>query len=506
MGLRDHTFYDVICQNALNFSKAPAWYEVDTQNEYTFKDIKEHVDAVASALQKYGIQKGDRISVIGKNCYEYFLLYGACSALGAILLPINWRLSVQEMLFNINDCTPRIAFVSEEYEEAIKDNRDKIPSVEQVFCLQVGLGSFQPFPPLTQGTHFVPPEVCSDDGFVIIHTAAVEGRPRGALLSNENMLISSIHFCNQCNLGPKDIHLNFLPLFHVGGLSMVMSAFLAGALNINMSKFDSFTAARIIHERKVSFMFDFSPILSSIMDAAQKNDYKLNSLRVVIGLENKETIESFQRTTGGTFYVMYGQTETSCLATISRYDDAPGSAGRPIPLAQVRVVNQDDRELGVGEIGEIVMRGPMVFHGYWNLPVDNEKTFKNGWHHTGDLGRFDENGFLWYEGRKSDKELIKPGGENVYPAEVERVILEHPDVEMVVVFGVPDPKWKEGIKAVCQLREGSSLNPQELIEFVGQRIARYKKPQYVEFVKEMPLGPDGKPDRQKIKKEFGGIT
>jgi len=144
----------------------------------------------------------------------------------------------------------------------------------------------------------------------------------------------------------------------------------------------------------------------------------------------------------------------------------------------------------------------MVFKGYWNLPKETEYAFREGWHHTGDQGRFDEDGFLWYAGRKAEKELIKPGGENVYPAEVEKVILQHPAVEGTVVFGVPDSKWKEGIKAVCQLKEGAKLETQELIDFVGERIARFKKPQYVEFVKEMPLLDDGSPDRSKVKKLY----
>ena len=145
----------------------------------------------------------------------------------------------------------------------------------------------------------------------------------------------------------------------------------------------------------------------------------------------------------------------------------------------------------------------MVFKGYWNLPEDTAYTFREGWHHTGDLGRFDEDGFLFYAGRKAEKELIKPGGENVYPAEVEKTILQHPAVEMTVVFGVPDPKWKEGIKAVCKLKEGQSLEPQDLIDFVGERIARYKKPQYVDFITDFPLLEDGTPDRAKIKALYG---
>ena len=146
----------------------------------------------------------------------------------------------------------------------------------------------------------------------------------------------------------------------------------------------------------------------------------------------------------------------------------------------------------------------MVFKGYWNLPEDNAATFRNGWHHTGDLGRFDEDGYLFYAGRKPEKELIKPGGENVYPAEVEKVILEHPAVAKTVVFGVPDPKWKEGIKAVCVANPGQSVAAADLIAFVGERIARYKKPQYVQFVENLPENDDGSPDRGKVKDLYGG--
>jgi long-chain acyl-CoA synthetase len=224
----------------------------------------------------------------------------------------------------------------------------------------------------------------------------------------------------------------------------------------------------------------------------------------MMGIESPETIERYQVTTGGTFYCMYGQTETSCLASMGRYNDRPGSAGRVIPLAGIRLVNDHDRSVPVGQVGEISVRGPMVFKGYWNLPEDNAYAFRNGWHHTGDMGRFDEQGFLWYAGRKPEKELIKPGGENVYPAEVEKTILLHPAVAKTVVFGVPDPKWKEGIKAVCQLKAGASLATGELIDFVGQRIARYKKPQYVEFVSELPLSADGSIDRNKVKALYGG--
>jgi acyl-CoA synthetase (AMP-forming)/AMP-acid ligase II len=192
------------------------------------------------------------------------------------------------------------------------------------------------------------------------------------------------------------------------------------------------------------------------------------------------------------------------MATLGRYNDKPGSAGKTLQLADVRLVDAGDNPVKTGEVGEITVKGPLVFQGYWNLPQDTAYAFHGGWHHTGDLGRFDGQGYLWYEGRKAEKELIKPGGENVYPAEVEKVILEHPAIEQTVVFGVPDPKWKEGIKAICILKAGQNLDVRELIAFVGQRIASYKKPQYVEFVSEFPLLKDGSADRAKIKELYGG--
>jgi long-chain acyl-CoA synthetase len=258
-----------------------------------------------------------------------------------------------------------------------------------------------------------------------------------------------------------------------------------------------------IEQKEVSFMMVFSPILASLLDAQEKTGKSIRTLASVTGIDTKETIEKYERVTGGAFHVLYGQTETSSLATMGPYADRPGSAGKMLPFTEVRLVDDDDRPVAAGQVGEIAVRGPMVFKGYWNLPEDTAVTFRQGWHHTGDLGRFDEEGFLWYAGRKAEKELIKPGGENVYPAEVEKVILQHPAVEKTVVFGVPDPKWKEAIKAVCQLRKGQALEARALIDFVGERIARYKKPQVVQFVEALPLLQDGSVDRAKVKSLYG---
>jgi len=506
MGLYDFNVYDLINRNAVSFADKPAWFEADDGRTLTFARYKEQVDRLACGLQRCQVNKGDRIGVVAKNSLEYFLLYGAAAAVGAVMLPINWRLSKDEVGYNLADCEPAVIFVEPEFEALVKDCKQRLASETTYFSLTPQEGDGGDFQDLMNNAgEFDATEVSNDDGYVIVHTAAIAGKPRGALLSHGNLMCACLHLNYCLNMMPADVHLNLLPLFHIGGLMMAAGSFQAGALNVNMSKFDARQAVELIEEKNVSLMFDFSPILGSILKEQERTGRDIRSLRAVMGLEAPETIEKYQQqVAGGTFYCLYGQTETSGLATMGRYNDRPGSAGRMIPLGEVRLFDEHDHPVPVGQTGEIVLKGPMVFKGYWNLPDDNADTFREGWHHTGDLGRFDGDGFLWYAGRKPEKELIKPGGENVYPAEVEKVILEHPAVEQTVVFGVPDPKWKEGIKAVCRLKGGQDLEARELIDFVGQRIARYKKPQYVEFVDKLPLLEDGALDRTKIKELYGG--
>lgn len=504
MGLYDVTFYDLIARNAVAYRRRLCWQEIDDGRQLTFADYKLQVDRLASGLVRAGIDKGDRIGVLGKNSLEFFLIYGAAARLGAIVLPINWRLSADEVCFNLNDCQAKIVFADAEMQHILQTKRDQLPTVTRWYNLKADLGEGEKFTSLLKEGGQIPPnDVASTDGFVIIHTAAVAGRPRGALLSHGNILCADVHFISSMALTPQDINLNLLPLFHVAGLFMATSTFQAGGTSLNISKFVAQEAAQLIQAKGATHFFDFPPILDSILKAAEAEQYDISSLKGVIGLGTPETIERFQAMSGGSYFAMYGQTETSCLATIGKYDDRPGSAGKTIMLGDVQLVDEHERAVAAGDVGEITLRGPMVFKGYWGLDDDNAFTFRAGRHHTGDLGRFDEDGFLFYAGRKADKELIKPGGENVYPAEVEKVILQHPAVAKTVVIGVPDPKWKEGIKAVCQLHVGKTVTATELIAFVGERIARFKKPQYVEFVDQLPTGKDGSPDRVAIKSLYG---
>lgn len=505
MSLYDLTLYDIICRNARLFPERAAWLEAEDNRVMTFAAYRSAVDRMASGMLAVGFRKGERVGVIGKNCLSYLVLYGAAAALGGIVVPINWRLSVDEMVYNLNDTQVGYLFADGENPEAMNEVQNKLGISVKYFNLQAQNGPFTDLVDAPMPENGLPSnEVTSDDGLVIIHTAAVAGKPRGALLSHRNLLCANAQLMQQVNLTSSDVHLNPLPMFHIAGLGMAFCCFHAGMLNVNMRKFDAVQAARLIAEHKVSVLFAFAPMMQTLLAHVEENGAKIDSLRSVLGIDTPEVIERYQTMTGGSFYSLFGQTETSMVVTMSPYSERPGSAGRPLPLVEIQLMDDGDQPVPTGQAGEIAVRGPMVFKGYWGLDEENAYTFRNNWHHTGDMGRFDEDGYLWYVARKAEKELIKPGGENVYPAEVEKVILEHPAVEAVVVFGVPDPKWTEGIKAVCRLKAGEGLEAKALIEFVGGRIARYKKPQYVQFVEELPLAKDGSVDRVEAKKQYGG--
>ena len=291
----------------------------------------------------------------------------------------------------------------------------------------------------------------------MIHTAAVGGRPRGALLSHANLIAASAQLLHYWSLTPDDVNFGALPLFHVAGLGMLLAAQYAGGASIIVPKFDAGTALDAIHRQRVTMLAEFPPILTTLLDAAEIRPDELSSLRIATGLDSPETITRFERLCPqARFWSVFGQSETSGFVTMGRFRDRPGAAGQPTFLATVAVLDDADNPVAPGEVGEIAVRGPTVFKGYWRCDADNAFTFRNDWHHTGDQGTFDAEGYLWYKGRSPAKELIKSGGENVYPAEVEREIAAHPAIAEVVVIGVPDAQWGEAIKAVCSCKSGQS--------------------------------------------------
>jgi acyl-CoA synthetase (AMP-forming)/AMP-acid ligase II len=501
MALRTFTLGDVYRRNAQLFPRNTAF--IFEGQRVTHSDYLRRIETLAAGLARLGVGRGDRVGVLSQNSLEMVDLIGAVALLGAILLPVNFRLNSDEIAFIFSDGGPVIIVAGAEYHDAIAALKGSLPSVRHYVGVGGAHPSLTPFSELSSTEGLIPDAaVCGDDGFVIIHTAAVGGRPRGALLSHTGLLVAQSSLVQAWKLDDRDVNLGVLPLFHVAGLGLMLTVQQAGGASLIAAKFDAAQAARDIAAEKVTVMSEFAPMLGNIMDHARPA--QLASLRAVTGLDTAPTIERFEtECPNATFWAAFGQSETSGLATLSPYRDRPKSAGRPLFWRSIAVVDSDDRPKPVGETGEIVARGPTVFKGYWNREADNVVTFRNGWHHTGDMGYFDADGYLWYAGRAPEKELIKTGGENVYPAEVENAIRQHPAIADVVVIGVPDPQWSEAIKAVCVLQTSKNATADEIINFVGGKIARYKRPKHVVFVDKLPTTSGGELDRAAVKSAHG---
>jgi acyl-CoA synthetase (AMP-forming)/AMP-acid ligase II len=498
--MHDLTLYDLFHRNAMMHGNRPALRS--DEGQMTYHELAVQTAILARLLARQGVAKGDRLALLANNSETYFFVMGAAACLGAILVPMNWRLSVEELHHILLDAAPVGIFFDAAHAETV----EQLSGMPGFPTKRTQLESLPAIIEEADGAEMwdvADRPAAGDDPYCLIYTAAVEGRSRGAVLSHHNFIFSNIQTIATLGLTSQDAYLNMLPLFHITGLNLALSVMHAGGLNVIMDRFDPQRAIDWTENARITLLGSFPPILSKLTEALDQNPRDLSSLKHILGLDHPEAMAAFEQRTGCRFWTLYGQTETSGFVTLAPVAENPGSAGQQGLLTQYRIVDEQDREVASGETGEIVVRGPLVFRGFWRQEAYNARIFRNGWHHTGDLGCRDANGTLWFKGRKPEKELIKPGGENVYPAEVETVILTHEAVDEVAVIGVPDPKFGEGVKAVCVLHAGMTVSSEDLTEFVASRIARYKKPRYVVFVDALPKKTDGATDREQVKALYG---
>lgn len=500
MSVHSFTVYDMFKRNARVYRDKIAI--ASEGQSTTFGELLDQINRVAGDLTARGIRKGDRVAVLSKNRDELFLLMGAIAAVGAIMVPINFRLAAHEIGHVLSNTEPMMLFFEPDFEQVVSGLSAEYPSLKHLITFRRSGGNLPSFDSLLQSRPGKAEPVSGDDPFMIIHTAAVQGKPRGAVLTHHNFTICNTQSATIMGLTSNDTYLNILPLFHIAGLAFSLAVMQGGGKNVMISKFDPKAAVKIIDQEKVTLIGSFPPILTQLLNEKAAGGGHLSSLRHVVGLESSDTIERFENSGDGQFWLVYGQTETMALTCLCPNRERPGSDGRPGPLVDLMIADAFDQEVNRGESGEILVRGPLVFQGYWKERELTEHTLRRDWHHTGDLGRVDDVGYLWYIGRKSEKELIKSGGENVYPVEVEKTILQHPAVKEVAVIGVVDLEFGEAIKAICVLKPDCPLSEGELIDFVGKRIARYKKPKSVHFVDSLPKMNDGSIDREHVKTKY----
>ena len=471
----------------------------------SYAELCRRADRTSCWLQSIGIEKGDRVAVMMNNCPEFFDLFLACSRLGAIFVPINFRITPVELDYFIKNCRPRLFVHGDEVAAVV--NRLELSSYLPPLMVavsggkDVGSKAFDfkketaPFDGqkafLTQSLGPADPE----EPQVIMYTSGTTGQPKGAVLSHRKTFFNCLNADIFFKLHTSDIMLIFLPLFHSGGLFIQAApTFYKGATIVLHKKFDPPRIYRDIEVLRVTKFLGVPTVYRELLKVAPEKRGDISSLRVCAGGGEKLTEDLIRkcRDAGLAFRQIMGQTETSILLWASEEEalKKPGTVGRPVFHAEVSILNERGKAAKPGEIGEMVVRGSIMMKEYWQDPVKTEETIKNGYLHTGDLARMDEDGFFYLEGRVGD--MYISGGENVYPAEVEKILKLHPAIEDVAVVGMPDETWGETGHAFVIPATGALLTEEDVIAICEGKLAKYKWPKKVTFRTEFPRTSLGK--------------
>ena len=481
----------------------------------SYLELHQKVNQACCWLQSLGIEKGDRVAVMLQNCPEFLELYLACSRLGAIFVPVNYRLAAPELDYTLANSRPRLFVFGGEYAQTVfnltpKDRRPlmllaSIPecaNFEDVLDYHAGTSACEgQHPFLTESMAPATPE----EPHVIMYTSGTTGHPKGAVLSHRKTFFNCLNADIFFKLHFDDVMLIVLPLFHSGGLFIQASpVFYKGGTLVIHPKFDPHRTHQDIREYQVTKFLGVPTVYKSLVKEGSKVPVTNSSLKVAaIGGEKltPELMAHFHEA-GFSLRQIMGQTETSILLWAHEEDvlRKPGSVGRPVFHADVKIVDRQGRPCEAGQVGEIVVRGSIMMTEYWQDPVKSEETIRGGWLYTGDLARMDEDGYFYLVDRKSD--MYISGGENVYPAEVERVLRNHPDIEDLAVVGVADETWGEVGCAFVILKPGAELSTEDVIGFCEGKLARYKWPQKVIFKADFPRTALGKVRKTVLKQQY----
>jgi O-succinylbenzoic acid--CoA ligase len=458
---------------------------------WTFAELDRQASALARALLARGAAPGDRVALLLRNSPEFAALAHAAPRAGVVLVPLNTRLSASELAWQLADSGARLLVYDSSTAALAETVLDQIGDRGSIAASHVA--DLHAAPGQQEALHGA---IDLAETFTIIYTSGTTGRPKGAQLIYGNYWWSAVG--SALNLGNHagDRWLAVLPLFHVGGLSILVRAVIYGIAAVVHSSFDPAAANRAIDEHGVTIVSVVSTMLQRMLDERGDRPYPA-TLRCVLlggGPAPRPLLEACAAR-GVPVVQTYGLTETaSQVATLAPTDALRklGSAGQPLLPTELQIARPDD-----AGVGEILVRGPTVMGGYINRPEETDLALRDGWLHTGDLGYLDGEGYLYVVSRRHD--LIISGGENIYPAEVEAVLLAHPAVEETAVVGLPDARWGQAAAAAVKLREGMHASAAELIEFCRERLAGYKVPKLVRFVAALPRNATGKLLRDQLK-------
>jgi long-chain acyl-CoA synthetase len=458
--------------------------------ELSYERVNDLSARVAGLLGEKGIGPGDRVGIMLPNVPQFALAYYGVLRAGGVVVPMNPLLKGREVSFYLNDPEAKLLIAWHEFGQAATEGAEGIDA--ETLLVEPGgfeerLGGIDP--------QFDVVDREPSHTAVILYTSGTTGTPKGAELTHSNLLHNTEVITNLASVGPDDVLLGALPLFHAFGQTCALNGSIAnGAVLSMIPRFDPGNALEIIERDRVTIFEGVPTMFTAMLHHPEAKRYDVSSLRLCISggaAMPVEVMRGFEETFGCKVLEGYGLSETSPVASFNHPDRErkPGTIGTPVEGVDMKVVD-DGKEVAQGEVGEIVIKGDNVMKGYWRKPDATAEAIRDGWFHTGDMGRVDEDGYFSIVDRK--KELIIRGGYNVYPREIEEVLYEHPAVQAAAVVGIPDEKLGEEVGAAVVLKPGHEVSEDELRDNVKGQVAAYKYPRRIWFVDELPKGPTGK--------------
>lgn len=478
----------------------------------TNRELHERVNALAAGLQHLGIGRGDVVALLLYNHREFLETLLAANRVGAAALPLNYRLSAPEWHY-ILDHSQAVALLTEpEFQPQVESMPDLPTLKHRLLLADEACGPWTVFEDVVTGHRgaYVPPvDVAGHELHRLMYTSGTTSRPKGVKLSHDNLIWKNIGHILEFGITEDDRTLICGPMYHVGGLDLpgIGTMYAGGSLAL-MRRFDASAVLTRIAREKPTNVWLAPAMMNALLQHPDLPNTDVSSLRFIIGGGEKmpepiisRIVEAFPN---AWFSDAYGLTETVSGDTFNDADhmlSKAGSVGRPVAHLHVRIMRDDDQPAAVGELGEIALRGPKVFSGYWRDDEATSRVIKNGWFYTGDIGRVDDEGYLYVEDRKKD--LIVSGGENIATPEVERVLYEHPDVIEAAVVGMPHSRWGEVPKAYVVLREGATADADGMRAFCRERLAKFKVPAAIVFLPELPRTASGKVLKRELRTAAG---
>lgn len=501
---------DLLSKRAELTPDRPAMLDIHTGVEYTYRQLNERANRLANFLRSLGVEKGDRVSILAQNSIHYVdLLYGL-GKIGAILAPLNWRLTAKELTYIADDCRPKVMICGPEYVDVLAEVREELDfpivvsiegaAIDDAIVYEDGVARVDAAEPER-------PMLTGEDIYCILYTSGTTGRPKGAMISHRQVLWNNINTAISWGLGADDISPVMTPMFHAGGLFIFLTPlFYVGGKILLARSFDSEVSLEFIQRERCTVVLGVPTLFQMWMKspAFPRADFRHVRYFVSGGAPCPVSlIKAWREAKGGYLHQGYGLTEVGVNCFTMTDEESVrkvGSVGKPIFHSRMRIVDEDGRDVTRGQTGELIIYGPHVCSGYWRNPEATREALKDGWFYTGDMARQDEEGYYYLAGRYKD--MIISGGENVYAAEVESVFLEHQAVGEAALIGTPDEKWGEVGLLVVVPRAGHAVTAEELIEFGRARLARYKVPKHVIFADSLPYSPYGKVMKAELREKY----